>query len=162
MADSATPSWVVQISLASCSTQPGLGKYWVNSFCATLHMWPCLSNRMQRLEVVPASSAIMYCPIAVLLFLGIFAKPRNLYKNIVAYHPETATKCPAHPGKIYESHKGKRRFLDILRKTKRPHPVKGAAEKIIQFSSCGSPRRCGSGCTGGTRERIPAFCAASP
>ena len=59
MAESATPSWVVQISLASCSTQPGLGKYWVNSFWATLHMRPCLSNRMQRLEVVPASSAMI-------------------------------------------------------------------------------------------------------
>ena len=28
MADRATPSWVVQISLASCSTHPGRGKYW--------------------------------------------------------------------------------------------------------------------------------------
>ena len=60
MAESATPSWVVQISLASCSTQPGLGKYWVNSFCATLHISPFSLNRMQRLEVVPASSAMMY------------------------------------------------------------------------------------------------------
>ena len=59
MADSATPSWVVQISLASCSTQPGFGKYWVNSFCATLHISPARLNRMQRLEVVPASSAMM-------------------------------------------------------------------------------------------------------
>ena len=31
-ASRATESWVCQISLASCSTQPGLGKYWVNSF----------------------------------------------------------------------------------------------------------------------------------
>ena len=60
MAERATPSWVVQISLASCSTQPGLGKYWVNSFWATLQILPSWSNRMQRFEVVPASSAIMY------------------------------------------------------------------------------------------------------
>ena len=60
MADSATPSWVVQISLASCSTQPGLGKYWVNSFCATLHISPLALKRMQRLDVVPASSAMIY------------------------------------------------------------------------------------------------------
>ena len=60
MADSATPSWVVQISLASCSTQPGLGKYWVNSFCATLHISPRALKRMQRLDVVPASSAMIY------------------------------------------------------------------------------------------------------
>ena len=60
MAERATPSWVVQISLASCSTQPGLGKYWVNSFWATLQILPSWSNRIQRFEVVPASSAIMY------------------------------------------------------------------------------------------------------
>jgi len=59
MAESATPSCVVQISFASCSTQPGFGKYWVNSFCATLHISPALLNRMQRFEVVPASSAMI-------------------------------------------------------------------------------------------------------
>ena len=58
MADRATPSWVVQISLASCSTQPGFGKYWVNSFCATLHISPFSLNRIHRLEVVPASNAM--------------------------------------------------------------------------------------------------------
>ena len=58
IADSATPSWVVQISFASCSTQPGFGKYWVNSFCATLHISPASLNRMHRLEVVPASRAM--------------------------------------------------------------------------------------------------------
>ena len=60
MAERATPSWVVQISLASCSTQPGFGKYWVNSFWATLHISPAWLNRMQRFEVVPASSAMIY------------------------------------------------------------------------------------------------------
>ena len=59
MADSATPSWVVQISLASCSTQPGLGKYWVKGFCAMLTTRPAASNKMHRFEVVPASSAMM-------------------------------------------------------------------------------------------------------
>ena len=56
----ATSIWVDQISLASCSTQPGWGKYWVNSFWATEHISPCSLNRMQRLDVVPASSAMMY------------------------------------------------------------------------------------------------------
>ena len=69
MADSATPSWVVQISLASCSTQPGWGKYWVNSFCATLHISPRALKRMHRLEVVPASSAIMYFSFAIAILL---------------------------------------------------------------------------------------------
>ena len=69
MADSATPSWVVQISLASCSTQPGFGKYWVNSFCATLHISPRALKRMQRFDVVPASSAIMYFWLAIAILL---------------------------------------------------------------------------------------------
>ena len=60
MASTATPSCVAQISFASCSTQPGFGKYWGNSRCETLHISPLSLKRMQRLEVVPASRAIMY------------------------------------------------------------------------------------------------------
>ena len=56
----ATSRIVDQISSASCSTQPGFGKYCVNSFCATLHISPLLLKRIQRLLVVPASRAIMY------------------------------------------------------------------------------------------------------
>ena len=60
IASTATPSWLAQISSASCSTHPGCGKYWVNSLCAMLHIFPVLSNRMHRLLVVPASSAMIY------------------------------------------------------------------------------------------------------
>ena len=60
MASTATPSCVAQISFASCSTQPGFGKYWGNSRCETLHISPLSLKRMQRLEVVPASRAMMY------------------------------------------------------------------------------------------------------
>ena len=60
MASAATPSWVAQISRASCSTHPGWGNIWVNSFWAELQIRPCRSKRMQRLLVVPASNAIMY------------------------------------------------------------------------------------------------------
>ncbi len=67
MASTATPSWDDHISLALCSTQPGFGKYWVNSFCAMLQISPFLLKRMQRLLVVPASSAITYCSIKYLL-----------------------------------------------------------------------------------------------
>ena len=67
MASWATSNWVDQISSASCSTQPGLGKNWVNSFCATPHISPFSLNRIQRLLVVPASSAITY--FAMLVFL---------------------------------------------------------------------------------------------
>ena len=63
----ATASCVSKISSASCSTQPGCGKIWVNSFCATAQISPTWLNRMHRLEVVPASSAMMY--------LGIFVPP---------------------------------------------------------------------------------------
>ena len=56
----ATSRIVDQISSASCSTQPGFGKYCVNSFCAILHISPLLLKRIQRLLVVPASRAIMY------------------------------------------------------------------------------------------------------
>ena len=69
MASWATSSWVDQISSASCSTQPGLGKNWVNSFWATLHISPRSLNRMQRLLVVPASSAITYFAISMSLLL---------------------------------------------------------------------------------------------
>ena len=70
MASLATSIMVANISLASCSTQPGLGKYWVNSFCATEHISPASLNRMQRLEVVPASSAMIYFSITSLPELG--------------------------------------------------------------------------------------------
>ena len=60
MASRATESCVCHSSFASCSTQPGCGKNCVNSFCARLRILPLLSNRMQRLLVVPASSAITY------------------------------------------------------------------------------------------------------
>ena len=48
-----------QISIGSCSTRPGLGKYWVNSFCATLMIDPALSKTMAREELVPWSRAKM-------------------------------------------------------------------------------------------------------
>ncbi len=67
MASAATPSWVAQISRASCSTQPGRGKIWVNSFWAEEQILPCRSKRMQRLLVVPASKAMMYFAIVPFL-----------------------------------------------------------------------------------------------
>src|SRR5699024_7720798 len=69
IASTATPSCVDQISSALCSTHPGFGKYWVNSFCATLTISPFLLNNMHRLLVVPASSAITYFPIVPPLFI---------------------------------------------------------------------------------------------
>ena len=60
IASTATPSMLAQISSASCSTQPGFGKYCVNSLCVTLQISPFLLNKMQRLLVVPASNAITY------------------------------------------------------------------------------------------------------
>ena len=56
-----TSTMVLSISFASCSTQPGFGKYWVNSFWLTLTMWDSLSKIIARLLVVPASRAIIYC-----------------------------------------------------------------------------------------------------
>ena len=87
IASTATPSWVDQISLASCSTQPGFGKYWVNSFCATLHISPFSLNRIQRLLVVPASSAITYFAIL---------SSQNHFKRKRANEP----KRRAPPGKL--------------------------------------------------------------
>ena len=55
-----TSSVVSQISSASCSTQPGLGKIWRNSFWAVEQMLPARSKRMQREEVVPWSRDMMY------------------------------------------------------------------------------------------------------
>src|SRR2546421_8854465 len=48
---------VAQISVASCSTQPGLGKIWRNSFCADATTLPLWSNTMARELVVPWSRA---------------------------------------------------------------------------------------------------------
>src|SRR5213596_2159589 len=53
-------SWVAQISVASCSTQPGVGKIWRNSFCAEATTLPLWSNTMARELVVPWSKARMY------------------------------------------------------------------------------------------------------
>ena len=52
--------WDDQISFASCSTQPGLGKIWRNSFWATAMIEPRLSKTMARELVVPWSRARMY------------------------------------------------------------------------------------------------------
>jgi uncharacterized membrane protein AbrB (regulator of aidB expression) len=58
-----TTSWtLVQISAASCSTQPGLGKICSCSFWSTETIRPSRSKTMQRLEVVPWSIAAMNGP----------------------------------------------------------------------------------------------------
>ena len=46
-----------QISAASCSTRPGIGKYWGNSRWAEATTRPEASNAMVRTLVVPASMA---------------------------------------------------------------------------------------------------------
>ncbi|CAM5238812.1 hypothetical protein STENM327S_01773 [Streptomyces tendae] len=59
----ATTSWtLVQISVASCSTQPGFGKICSCSFWSTETMRPSRSKTMQREEVVPWSMAAMNGP----------------------------------------------------------------------------------------------------
>ena len=59
----ATTSWtLVQISAASCSTQPGFGKICSCSFWSTETIRPSRSKTMQRLEVVPWSMAAMNGP----------------------------------------------------------------------------------------------------
>ena len=52
-ASAATPTCDAQISCGSCSTQPGFGKCWVNSFCAIAFGRPSRSNRIARELVVP-------------------------------------------------------------------------------------------------------------
>ena len=59
-ASPATPTWEDQISLASCSTQPGWGKICRNSFCAVASWLPSRSKTMARELVVPWSRARMY------------------------------------------------------------------------------------------------------
>ncbi len=49
----------VQISAASCSTQPGCGKICACSCCSTATIRPSAPNRMHRLDVVPWSIAAM-------------------------------------------------------------------------------------------------------
>src|SRR6476620_3308757 len=56
----ATPACDVQISIGSCSTQPGCGKICRNSRCATALIPPSRSNRIARELVVPWSKARMY------------------------------------------------------------------------------------------------------
>lgn len=60
----ATTSWTFsQISVALCSTQPGLGKICSCSFWSTETIRPSLSKTMQRLDVVPWSMAAMNGPV---------------------------------------------------------------------------------------------------
>src|SRR3954471_2238491 len=63
IASAATPNCVLHISLGSCSTQPGCGNSWVNSFCAMLFIIPFLSKTIARELVVPWSKASIYCGI---------------------------------------------------------------------------------------------------
>ncbi len=49
----------VQISAASCSTQPGWGKIWLCSCWSTATIRPSAPKMMQRLDVVPWSIAAM-------------------------------------------------------------------------------------------------------
>ena len=46
-----------QISVASCSTQPGRGRSWACSTCSTATIVASWSNRMHRVDVVPWSIA---------------------------------------------------------------------------------------------------------
>ena len=55
----ATRRWVCQISRASCSTQPGRGKCWVNSRCDVARTSPLRLNNSARELVVPWSKARM-------------------------------------------------------------------------------------------------------
>ena len=57
MASRAVASWVVQISFASCSTQPGCGKCCVSSHWAMATMLPSRSKTMLRELEVPWSRA---------------------------------------------------------------------------------------------------------
>lgn len=67
----ATTSWtLVQISAASCSTQPGFGKICSCSFWSTETIRPSLSKTMQRLEVVPWSMAAMNGPVLCVSLMG--------------------------------------------------------------------------------------------
>ena len=52
-----------QISIGLCSTQPGFGKIWVNSFWDTAFVWPCPSNTIALELLVPWSRASMYLSI---------------------------------------------------------------------------------------------------
>src|SRR5882757_6916445 len=60
IASAATPICDDHISTASCSTQPGLGYIWVNSFWAMDTMPPALLNTMALELVVPWSNDKMY------------------------------------------------------------------------------------------------------
>lgn len=62
MAEATTSSTLVQISVASCSTQPGFGKICSCSFWSTETIRPSRSKTMQREEVVPWSIAAMNRP----------------------------------------------------------------------------------------------------
>ena len=90
MAARETSSVVVQISSASCSTQPGKGKIWRNSFWAVEQMFPAWSKRMQRELVVPWSRDMIYF-IATLLWLArpvpgpdvrFFRKSLSIFYNV--------------------------------------------------------------------------------
>jgi hypothetical protein len=53
IASAATATCVAQISLGSCSTHPGCGKIWPNSFCAFPRIDPRSSKTIARELVVP-------------------------------------------------------------------------------------------------------------
>ena len=60
MASAITEACDDQISIGLCSTQPGFGNIWVNSFCDMALGVPCSSNNMALELLVPWSRASMY------------------------------------------------------------------------------------------------------
>ena len=74
MASAITDAWDDQISIGLCSTQPGLGKIWVNSFCETALVWPFWSKTMALELLVPWSRARIYFSIIMWLLVNSLAK----------------------------------------------------------------------------------------
>src|SRR4051812_31129351 len=89
-ASDATLDCEAQISLASCSTQPGRGNIWRNSCCATATIAPWWSKTMARELVVPWSSARI-------CFIGGSSLPAKLEK-LRADHTTDDGPDNRHPG----------------------------------------------------------------
>src|SRR4051812_17698633 len=89
-ASDATLDCEAQISLASCSTQPGRGNIWRNSCCATATIAPWWSKTMARELVVPWSSARI-------CFIGGSSLPAKLEK-LRADHTADDGPDDRHPG----------------------------------------------------------------
>src|SRR5690606_21340378 len=137
-ASATTASTLVQISSASCSTQPGRGKIWRCSRWATDTIWPAESKTLQRLEVVPWSIAAMYRSIRALSRLPPVGRPARLAGRRRA--PEKKGRYPHTTPSASVASSRYQLYAGSVPFTSGPYPWALASSQVSNLGSTPRPR----------------------